>query len=225
MSATPSRAHQLECLVREVKSISESWKKASGADDQKQVISPAGRSILQVLETHGSLTVPQIARLCSTSRQNIQVAVNRLNAKGYVELISNPAHKRSVLVRLTARGRIMGASGIKTESELLSRVSAQISQTEVVPAIELLRRVAQLIAADPKQPAEAAGGELRDGELRAESAADPKLPTPKTTQQIRRSPDRDKVVSARPERRALKPSAAEPRESPSAEDEFPLNLL
>ncbi|MEY2428639.1 MAG: hypothetical protein QOJ40_1524 [Verrucomicrobiota bacterium] len=224
MSAAQPQVYQLEGLFREVKSFSVKWKKAAGADDQKQGISGAGRSILQVLEANGALTVPQIARLCSTSRQNIQVAMNRLNAKGYVELISNPAHKRSVLIRLTERGKIMGTSGIKTENELLNRVAAQISQTEVMPAIAVLRRVGQLLAADQRMPAEAPRGELRDGELRVERAAGPKLATeaageaPKKTQTIRRSPPRAK-------RRELKPTAAASRESPPAEEEFPLNLL
>src|SRR5207248_10580006 len=135
MSVNQPQVYQLEDLFREVKSFSERWKKATGAADQQQHISAAWRSILQLLKTHEPLTVPEIARLCSTSRQNIQVVVNRLNAKGYVDFINNPAHQRSVLTRLTARGRIMGASGIKIESELLNRISAQVSQTQVASAI------------------------------------------------------------------------------------------
>jgi DNA-binding MarR family transcriptional regulator len=216
MSANQFQGFQLADLFREVKSFGERWKKATAVADQKGGISAGGRSILQLLKTHEPLTVPQIARLCSTSRQNIQVAVNRLSATGYVDLISNPAHKRSMLIRMTARGRIMADSGIKTESERLTRVSARISQKEVLAAIAALRRIGQLIA--PKLPAEAARGGLRDGELRVERAPDPAGAAQKTRQTIRGS-------SPRAERGELKPTAATPRESLPAEEEFPLNLL
>ena len=42
-------------------------------------------SILRILEQAGACTVPQIARARSTSRQNVQIIINRLSAAGQVE--------------------------------------------------------------------------------------------------------------------------------------------
>src|SRR5258708_1691561 len=63
------------------------------------------KSVLQAVHRSGAQTVPQIARLNSTSRQNIQVLVNRLKKEGCIEVVPNPAHRRSSLVRLTEQGR------------------------------------------------------------------------------------------------------------------------
>jgi hypothetical protein len=82
--------------------------------------------------------------------------------------------------------------------------------------------IGQLIGADPKLPTEA--GVLRDGGLRVQRAADPKrAPDPAGEAQKKRRTIRGS--SPRAEHRELKPTAATPRESPPAEEEFPLNLL
>jgi DNA-binding MarR family transcriptional regulator len=52
----------------------------------------------------GPLTVPQIAQMRPTSRQRMQRLANELAAEGLVEFIPNPHHRRSQLVRLTAKG-------------------------------------------------------------------------------------------------------------------------
>ena len=49
----------------------------------------------------GPSTVPQIARLKGVSRQHVQVLVNNLRGRKFVELSANPAHKRSVLIGTT----------------------------------------------------------------------------------------------------------------------------
>lgn len=60
--------------------------------------------LMRTLGTEGPCTVPQIARSRPVARQHIQRMVNELAEQGLVELIDNPAHRRSKLVRLTARG-------------------------------------------------------------------------------------------------------------------------
>src|SRR5437762_12020528 len=51
----------------------------------------------------GPLTVPQIAQMRPTSRQRMQRLADELAAEGRVEFIANPKHRRSKLVRLTAK--------------------------------------------------------------------------------------------------------------------------
>ena len=52
----------------------------------------------------GPLTVPQIAEMRPTSRQRMQRLADELAAEGLVEFTDNPKHRRSKLVRLTAKG-------------------------------------------------------------------------------------------------------------------------
>ena len=58
------------------------------------------RTVVQM----GPLTVPDIARVRPVARQHIQRMADEAAANGLVELIDNPAHKRSKLIRLTDKG-------------------------------------------------------------------------------------------------------------------------
>jgi len=62
------------------------------------------RSLLRTLKMDGPATVPQLARARPVSRQFIQKLANQMATDGLVEFINNPEHKRSKLVRLTAKG-------------------------------------------------------------------------------------------------------------------------
>jgi DNA-binding MarR family transcriptional regulator len=59
---------------------------------------------LRSLAVLGPLTVPQIAQMRPTSRQRMQRLADELAAEGLVELVDNPKHRRSKLVRLTRQG-------------------------------------------------------------------------------------------------------------------------
>lgn len=206
----PSRnspLHPLTALFGEVQTLAERLKAAGGVHDNKH-ISAAESSILQLLDGHGALTVPHVARLCGTSRQNIQMWVNRLKTEGYVEVIPNPAHKSSYLARLTASGRIISASMTKQETELLEGLSSHVAQTEVLAAVAVLRRVEQSFKGEPRLPAET-----------AERAG-------KSAQKARKPVNRTKTVPEKPRRQSAEPLVTTSQARPSAEeDEFPLNLL
>jgi DNA-binding MarR family transcriptional regulator len=71
------------------------------------VVSPSGEgywSMLRILKMNGPQTVPQIARYRYVPRQSIQKLANQMLQDGVIELINNPAHKRSKLLRLTPKG-------------------------------------------------------------------------------------------------------------------------
>lgn len=59
---------------------------------------------MRSLALDGPLTVPQIAEMRPTSRQRMQRLADELVAEGLVELVDNPKHRRSKLVRLTRKG-------------------------------------------------------------------------------------------------------------------------
>lgn len=71
------------------------------------VVSPSGEgywSVLRLLKVNGAQTVPQIARYRYVPRQSVQKLANEMLADGVIELVNNPAHKRSKLLRLTSKG-------------------------------------------------------------------------------------------------------------------------
>jgi len=69
-----------------------------------QAIPPKAANLLLLLQSEGPCSVPQLARLCQTSRQNTQVIVNSLIRSSLVRTAANPAHKRSALIELTTEG-------------------------------------------------------------------------------------------------------------------------
>lgn len=111
-------------------------------------IAPGGMDVLRILDEAGPQTVPQIARLRCTSRQNIQILVNRLLQAGCVELGKNAAHKRSPLLHLTEPGREHLAGTSDQEATLLDRLSSAASEAEIGATLELLRRLRQTLGKD-----------------------------------------------------------------------------
>ena len=76
------------------------------------VVSPSGEgywSVLRILKVKGAQTVPQIARYRYVPRQSIQKLANEMLEDGVIELVNNPAHKRSKLLRLTPKGETVFA--------------------------------------------------------------------------------------------------------------------
>jgi DNA-binding MarR family transcriptional regulator len=144
----------LEELLSGVSILAKSVEKAYGYRDDK--LSAGERKVLQLLDRLGPQTVPDIARIRSTSRQNIQVLINRLAAENCVELTENPAHKRSALVGVTNRGKVVSASCKAQETMFSQRLESEVSKAEVVAAAALLSKLGQLLARDRKPPKEKA---------------------------------------------------------------------
>ena len=97
------------------------------------------RSVLKGLAGAGPQTVPQMARVRMVSRQHIQKLVNGLLADGLVELVDNPAHKRSKLVRITPKGDEAAEATAKREAEILPELSRGLSVAEIRSATRVLQ--------------------------------------------------------------------------------------
>jgi DNA-binding MarR family transcriptional regulator len=111
-------------------------------------LTTACRGVLRELMEAGSRTVPQLARLRSCSRQHVQVLVNRLCRDGLAELVDNPDHRRSRLVRLTAEGRAALEAMWAREAEAVGALPVTVSADELVRAAEVLRSVRRTLGDD-----------------------------------------------------------------------------
>jgi len=99
------------------------------------------RGILRGLDKLGEQTVPQMARARAVSRQHIQALVNQLVEEGLVELIANPAHKRSPLARLTSLGKKAVDAMNRDEARLMSKADLGVTDKDMSEAVETLRAV------------------------------------------------------------------------------------
>lgn len=98
-------------------------------------------SLMEVLMEGGPQTVPQLARAGATSRQNIQVQVNRMLKAGLLELRTNPAHCKSPLVALSVQGQLALTTRM-AEMQQQWRVELNgISDPEIASALEVLRKI------------------------------------------------------------------------------------
>jgi DNA-binding MarR family transcriptional regulator len=106
------------------------------------------RGVLRCLRRDGPQSVPQLARSRDVSRQHVQMLINRLEEEGYVELVENPAHKRSPLARLTALGADTVESMDAREARLLSQADTGVSQTEMDEAAATLQTIRRFFESD-----------------------------------------------------------------------------
>ncbi len=106
------------------------------------------RGVLRSLLTDGPQTVPQMARTRPTSRQHIQVLVNRLLEMGLVELVDNPAHKRSRLVSLTPAGKKRIDAMNQREAALLQKFQAGISEKNLYSTARTLKKLRKAFESD-----------------------------------------------------------------------------
>lgn len=97
------------------------------------------RSVLKGLAKAGPQTVPQMARVRAVSRQHIQKLVNGLLADGLVELVDNPAHTRSELVRITAAGSSAAEATARREAEILPEISRGIALEDIRAATRVAK--------------------------------------------------------------------------------------
>lgn len=90
-------------------------------------LSAADRAVMEFLYPEEALSVPEIARRYSVSRQHVQVTVNALLDKGLVTTSDNPRHKRSPLVQLTREGAASFASILERDRQAIDALFAEVS--------------------------------------------------------------------------------------------------
>src|SRR5689334_5728011 len=137
-------------LVVEVAALAHQLRKTDFRLQQKEGLLAPGRAVLQVLAEEGPRTVPWIAAKQNASRQNVQIIANRFADQGFVEFKTNPAHKKSDLVQITEKGRQALATSQHREGTILERL-AEIDETQVHSALELLRRMRHELGGRPAE--------------------------------------------------------------------------
>ncbi|MEZ5667093.1 MAG: MarR family winged helix-turn-helix transcriptional regulator [Alphaproteobacteria bacterium] len=97
------------------------------------------RAVLESVIEAGPQTVPRMARTRPVTRQHIQGLVNALVEAGHVELVDNPAHRRSRLVSPTARGRQTFADLRQREDLALRMLPLAATPDQLAAAADVLR--------------------------------------------------------------------------------------
>jgi DNA-binding MarR family transcriptional regulator len=101
--------------------------------------SVARRGILRGLVRYGPQTVPQLARARLVTRQHVQPVVDALARDGLVEIVPNPKHARSRLVRATARGEALVRRFDTIDDRVLAVVGRGLPARDLAVAAAALR--------------------------------------------------------------------------------------
>lgn len=92
---------------------------------------------LRSLAQEGPLTVPEIARARPTSRQRMQRLADELAREGLVVFSANPRHRRSKLLRLTAKGE----AHYRAMTERLLKLSEGVTRGLSADELAVARRI------------------------------------------------------------------------------------
>ncbi|WP_026932537.1 MarR family winged helix-turn-helix transcriptional regulator [Glycomyces tenuis] len=114
-------------------------------DSSQEGLSVGVRAVLVMLYGDGPMTVPQMGRAQSLSRQFVQRMVNEAGAGGLVETVPNPAHKRSALVRLTDEGRSVIGAVRDRERAIFVQIARELDDADVDACIRVLSRMVALL--------------------------------------------------------------------------------
>lgn len=123
--------------------------RAAAEDLHRQgYLTAARRGVMVSLDRLGPQTVPQLARARPVSRQHVQSIVNLLLATGLVELIGNPAHRLSRLVRLTRAGKEALERMLQREAELVDALEVGVPEADLRKAAHVLRDVRKALESE-----------------------------------------------------------------------------
>ena len=125
MSRKPTNAEQLIHITGLVRRLFHTMGSQLNNLHQDLGVSARMQSVMSALrDEHKS--VPDLAQERQVSRQHIQVIANELLEADLVRKKRNPAHRRSDLLELTARGRRVMAKIDKREAALLPEMVRQL---------------------------------------------------------------------------------------------------
>jgi len=108
-------------------------------------VNASQRAVLEALGNGETLTVPQIAKQFSVSRQHVQVLVNEMRTEELVSSQENPSHKRSPLIKITPKGKELFTAIMESERDLLNVLESSFSSTDIETSVKTLETLEELV--------------------------------------------------------------------------------
>lgn len=109
--------------------------------EEVEGVSVGVRSVLVLLHRYGPMTVPQMGRVMTLTRQFVQRMVNDAMDRDWVEATPNPAHQRSSLIRITDEGTAVITAILAREHALNRQVGGDLTDTELRACVRVLKEM------------------------------------------------------------------------------------
>ena len=138
----------VESLIAEVRRL---FRAVAAAADQ--ALKPLGitaneRALIELLARDpGPVSLAELARKRSVSRQHIHQSLARLRDPSWIEKMPDPDDARSVRVRLTDEGRSLWKDIRRVERTMLGTISRQVDPWKVRAAAKTLHEIRQVLQA------------------------------------------------------------------------------
>ena len=132
---------ELEETLDEILAAAALLRKAAHAAPRSRRPSVPATGVLALLQRRPGLTVPQLARQRGTSRQNIQVLVDRLSEAGHVQHVANPDHVRSERLQLTPAGKRSLTAANAHRTVLLGKLVPHVTGQELRTCLSVMKRL------------------------------------------------------------------------------------
>lgn len=132
-------------LFSEITAVANDLRKHEARLHREDHLPPGGLGILELL-AQGSRTVPQLAHSRGTSRQNVQIIVNRLKGQKWVESIVNPAHRRCPLIAIRQEGRAVLAAAERRKQQECRLWEAGVSEANASMTLDTVRQLRNVLS-------------------------------------------------------------------------------
>ena len=144
LASTPSKIETLDAFFTATVSLFHTLTTAAEDLHQQGNFTAGKRGVLRGLYRLGPQTVPHMAKVRPVSRQYIQMLADQLEEEGLVEFVENPAHKRSRLVRLTEKGKMLIETMLRREAHLFKDLPIPVCDQDILTATAVLRSFREL---------------------------------------------------------------------------------
>ncbi|MCB1181914.1 MarR family transcriptional regulator [bacterium] len=135
----------LNTLIMTTRALADDLRDLAAALHADSELSVAERALMLELRRNGPRTVPELARARAISRQATQTTANPLLARGLLERLPNPRHRRSVRLGLTEAGVDLVRRAMRREGDLLAEMARDLEAPELQQATETLALVQQAV--------------------------------------------------------------------------------
>jgi DNA-binding MarR family transcriptional regulator len=132
------KANTLYEIIRYIRPLHRYLAEAVSIELEGTGVTVPMRTVLEYLNENGEATVPNIARSFMLKKQYIQDIVNDLLGEGLVERIENPAHRRSLLIRITSNGTDKINAIREREQVNLVKVGADLKMDDIKTCLQII---------------------------------------------------------------------------------------
>ncbi len=141
------RARLLEELIWELRRLFRELTVAADRELQDLGIQAGDRALLEFLARETQpISLSDLARKYSVSRQHIHQSLRRLPDPGWVNEIPDSADNRTVLLRLSGKGQAQWQEIRTLDRAFLTRLVARLSKKRLTAATALLKELRQEVS-------------------------------------------------------------------------------